>query len=244
MNRRKKAFRVQKETKATQPVIKAKKVINNKEAILLSEKACNWHEALFIMADAEKFRCVHRLLWRFCCHFVLNYISSTLILHVTGSLLYSILLLICFILIAKFRKGYFSSNDKGHLTVDGLVYELKNIDINKRSFVIERFVRMDRKKAARKSSDLCESERCVICLDERAEIETLPCKHRVICGHCAWETLKITLQKSTTHTCVVCRCQITDFNGSLFKNLVKLTAQDIRTILNETKAVYIETNKL
>jgi hypothetical protein len=159
-----------------------------------------------------------------------------------GNVLYSLVLLICYVLAAKFRNEYFSRNAKGHSTLDSLVEELKNIDINKRSFVIERFVQIDRKRGERRS-DICESERCVVCLDERAEIETLPCRHRVTCGLCAWETFKIALEKSALHTCVVCRCEISDFNGSLFKNLAKLTWQDVKTILDETKAVQIQTRK-
>ena len=169
----------------------------------------------------------------------MNYVSSILILHVTGNVIYALLLLISYILILKFRKEYFSSSAKGHWSLDSLIEELKNIDINKRSFVIERFVQIDRKRGVRENN-LCESERCVVCLDERAEIETLPCKHKVTCGLCAWGIFKTALQSSASHTCVICRCQIRDFNGSLFKNLVKLSWEDVRKILDETKAVQME----
>ena len=195
-----------------------------------------------IMADMEKPRSWHGLLWTFSFYFAINYASSALVLQVTGNVLYSIVLLIFFVLLAKFRNEYSSQNAKGHWTLDSLVEELKNIDINKRSFVIERFVQIDRKRGERKSK-ICESERCVVCLDGRAEIETLPCRHRVICSLCAWGTFKMALQNSAAHTCVICRTQISDFNGSLFKNLVRLTWLDIRTILDETKTVQIQTHK-
>jgi hypothetical protein len=194
------------------------------------------------LLDMKKPRSWHGLLWTFSFFFAINYVSSSLVLYITGNVLYSIVLLICYILMAKYRNEYTSPSSKGHSTQESLVEELKNIDIHKRSFVIERFLQMDRKRGER-CGNICESERCVVCLDERAEIVTLPCSHKVICGVCAWVTFRTALQSSAVHTCVVCRSQIKDFRGSLFKNLVKLTWQDIRTILDETKTMQTK-NKL
>ena len=194
------------------------------------------------MLNMEKHRSWHGVLWKFSFFFVINYVSSTLVLYITGNGLYSIVLLICYIFLAKFRNEYFPRRAKGHWTQDSLVDELKNIDIHKRSFVIERIIQIDRMRGER-CGYICESERCVVCLDERAEIITLPCRHKVICGLCAWKTFKMALQKSAAHTCVVCRSQIKDFNGSLFKNLVKLTWQDLKMILDETKTVQTLTHK-
>ena len=207
----------------------------------------NWRETErlehYILAEMENPRTWHKILWKFGFYFAVNYASCTLVLYLTGNVLYSILLLICYVFVAKSRSDSFSTNAKGHSwTQYSLVEELKNIDINKRSFVIERFVRMDRKRNERKST-ICDSERCVVCLDEKAEIQTLPCRHRVICGLCAWETFKMALKKSDLHTCVVCRCQIRDYNGSLFRNLLNLTWQDVRTILDETKATQTHIHK-
>ena len=193
------------------------------------------------MADVEWSRSWLGMIWSFTFYFVLNFATSLLLLHVTGNVLYSLLLLLCYILLAKFRNEYFSRT-KGQWTLHYLLEELKSIDVNRRSFVIERFVQMDRKKGVRQT-DICEAERCVVCLDARAEIETLPCRHRVICGPCAWGTFKMALQNTASHTCVVCRTQIEDFNGSLFKNLVHVTWQDIGKILDETKAVQIQTHE-
>ena len=177
------------------------------------------------------------MLWKFTSYFVVNFVSCALVQHATGNVLYSILLLTCYILLAKFFYEYIS-NAKGQWPLDGLFDELQSMEKDKRPLVIERFMQMDRKRnAGRGNAYICESERCVVCLDERAEIQTLPCRHRVICGLCAWGTIKMALQQSAVHTCVVCRRQIRDFNGSLFKNLVNVTWQDMRRILDETKAI-------
>ena len=193
------------------------------------------------MAAVDSSRSWQEMIRTFTLYFIINFASSLLLLHVTGNVLYSLLLLICYIFLAKFRNEYFSRT-KGQWTLQHLVEELKSIDVNKRSFVIQRFVEIDRKKGVRQTN-ICEAERCVVCLDERAEIETLPCRHRVICGLCAWGTFKMALRNTASHTCVVCRSQIKDFNGSLFKNLVHVTWQDVRKILDETKAVQIQTHE-
>lgn len=179
---------------------------------------------------------------KFCFYFTISYLPSLLVFYVTENVLHSILLLFFNVCLAYIHHRRLSKYRKVTWTLETLIDELENIDLNKRPFVIERFMEINREKAKRNLKNVCEWERCVICLDEPAEIETLPCKHKVICRFCAWKTFKVAMQKSAIHLCVVCRSQIKDFNGSLFTNLTHLSRQDISAVLDETKALW--TNKI
>lgn len=181
-----------------------------------------------------------RFAWTFGLFFGFNYLSCLLTLYLLVNPLWCVFVLSIYVLMSAFHaeaasKYCFPENAKGQL--DSLVNELKLIDIEKIPFVIERFLQLDKANVTKEDDSICESERCVVCLDDKAAIQTLPCRHRVICGQCAWSTLKMALQQPALHTCVLCRGEIQDFNGSLFKNLVNVKWQDVKNVLDETKAM-------
>lgn len=197
------------------------------------------------MEDLPHLRTWKRLVWTFSLFFGLNYLSCLVTLNVLGDPLWCLVVLSIYILVSVFHNSLYcfttNGNAKGQLSVESLVAELKLVDIEKIPFVIERFLQLDKTRVGLKQEEeeICDSERCVVCLDERAAIQTLPCRHRVICGQCAWSTFKMALMKPALHTytCVVCRGQIRDFNGSIFKNLMNLKWQDVKNVLDETKAL-------
>ena len=185
-----------------------------------------------------------RLAWTFGLFFGFNYLTCLLTLYLLGNPLWCVFVLSIFVLVSAFHGGAASSTHRfgardakaGRLEV--LVDELKMMEIEKIPFVIERFLQLDKASAGLAKEDaICESERCVVCLDARAAIQTLPCRHRVVCRQCAWSTLKMALKETSSHTCVLCRGEIRDFNGSLFGNLVNVKWQDVQRVLDETKAM-------
>ena len=168
--------------------------------------------------------------------------ACLLTINILGDPLWCLFVLLILLAVSLFyneAKLYCRASIKDqYLATENLVNELKIIDTKKIPFVIERFLQLDRMVAGLDDCEtVCDSERCVVCLDEKAVIQTLPCQHRVMCGQCAWSVLKTALKQSTTHSCVVCRQEVRDFNGSLFKNLLNVKSENIRHILDETKAM-------
>lgn len=194
------------------------------------------------MADDRQSRTWIQLVRTFTLFFGLNYLSCLIAINLLGNPLWCFVVMATYILVCMLPNEslqyYFSTNAKVQLSLKSLVDELKLMDIEKIPFVIERFLELDKTCGGFIEEDtICDSERCVVCLDEKAVIQTLPCRHRVICGRCAWSTFKMALKQPTAHTCVVCRGEIRDFNGSLFKNLVNVKWQDVKNVLDETKAM-------
>lgn len=118
-----------------------------------------------------------------------------------------------------------------------LMDELCSIETEKIPYIIDRFLELDRAGEEIKTQDenIAEDNRCVVCLNAEASIQTLPCEHKVMCGWCAWQTLKLAFQQGSLHRCVLCRAEIDDFTGSLIKNLMNIKWRDVRKILNEIK---------
>ena len=52
------------------------------------------------------------------------------------------------------------------------------------------------------SSSIGEEYECVVCMDGRPSVRTLPCKHMVVCGACFTELMKV------NRTCPICRSAI------------------------------------
>ena len=115
--------------------------------------------------------------------------------------------------------------------------ELCSIETDKIPYIIDRFLELDRAGEDVKTGDenIAEGIRCAVCLSAEASIQTLPCSHKVMCGWCAWQTLKLAFQQGNPHRCVLCRTEIDDFTGSLIKNLMNIKWKDVRKILKEIK---------
>ena len=120
-----------------------------------------------------------------------------------------------------------------------LMDELCSIETDKIPYIIDRFLELDRagKKEGSQDENIAEERRCVVCLDAEASIQTLPCEHKVMCGWCAWQTLKLAFQQGKVHRCVLCRAEVDDFTGSLIKNLVNIKWKDVRKILKELEKI-------
>ncbi|KAF7636875.1 RING-type domain-containing protein [Meloidogyne graminicola] len=76
------------------------------------------------------------------------------------------------------------------------------------------------------------SERCCICLSQRASVQTYPCTHQVFCRLCAL-TLIQTLYKSGSEEmrCVICRANIVALRHQ--KEIQRVTTTNINPLKNE-----------
>ncbi|XP_078351224.1 uncharacterized protein LOC144635966 [Oculina patagonica] len=122
-----------------------------------------------------------------------------------------------------------------------LLQELRSIDTDKIPLIIDRFIELDRagtqkENSANEVARCNKDKRCAVCLDAEACIKTFPCEHVVVCGWCAWQSLKIAFIQQLPHRCVVCRTEIQDFSGSLIRDMVSLNWKDVRKIIEEIKS--------
>lgn len=122
-----------------------------------------------------------------------------------------------------------------------LLQELRSIETEKIPLIIDRFIELDRSVTQKVNSSngvtrYTADKRCVVCLDAEACIQTFPCEHVVVCGWCAWQSLKIAFIQQSPHRCVVCRTDIQDFSGSLIRHMVNLNWKDVRKIIDEIKS--------
>ncbi|EDO36738.1 predicted protein [Nematostella vectensis] len=114
---------------------------------------------------------------------------------------------------------------------------LRTVETSKIPYVVDRFLELDRagEMADERIAQLPIDKRCAVCFSTEACITTLPCAHKVVCGWCAWQSLKISFEDGSPHRCVICRTEIEDFTGSLIKNLMHIKWKDVKKIINEIK---------
>ena len=171
-----------------------------------------------------------------------NHTSSFVLFRLFGltSVSMIIVYVLCFSTLLMFWCGFQRTvRARGSQERQRLLNELRSIEPSKIPFVIDRFVELDRAKdqkvrGATESTDSSE-KLCVACLDAEACIQTLPCSHVVVCGWCAWQSLKIAYQQGLIHRCAVCRCEIQDFSGSLIRNLTSVNWKDVEKIVEEIR---------
>ena len=115
-----------------------------------------------------------------------------------------------------------------------LLQELRSIETDKIPFIIDRFLELDRVRSQQTNAvDNSLKKQCVVCLDAEACIQTFPCEHVVVCGWCAWQSLKLAYLQQSLHRCVVCRAEIQDFSGYLINGMVNVNWKDVRRIIEE-----------
>ena len=132
------------------------------------------------------------------------------------------------------------STTRSNLEREFLMNALRSVETSKIPYVVDRFLELDRagERNEGQENSSCQvpvDRRCVVCLHSEARIRTLPCNHRVVCGWCAWQSLKICFNHGAPHRCVICRTEIEDFTGSLIKNLMNIKWKDVRKIVDEIK---------
>ena len=171
-----------------------------------------------------------------------NHTSSFLLLRFCGYSCVSMVIVyvLCFsslwIFCCAFQR---SLRARGTRERQRLFQELRSIETDKIPFIIDRFLELDRVRSQKENAvDYISSEKqCVVCLDAEACIQTFPCEHVVVCGWCAWQSLKLAYLQQSLHRCVVCRAEIHDFSGCIIKGLVNVNWQDVREIIEEIKSV-------
>ena len=172
-----------------------------------------------------------------------NHTSSHLLFRYCGYSIISMIIvyILCFSSLLVFWCGFQRSlRARGTRERQQLLQELRSIDTEKIPFIIDRFLELDR-AGSQKSNPANEvacytaDKRCAVCLDAEACIQTFPCEHVVVCGWCAWQSLKIAFIQQSPHRCVVCRTEIQDFSGSLIKDTMSLNWKDARKIIEEIR---------
>ena len=174
---------------------------------------------------------------------IFTHTSSLLLFKVCGlsSISMIAVYIFCFSSLCIFWCGFQRSlRARGIRKRQQLLQELRFIETDKIPLIIDRFLELDRastqkKICVRKDSSYDADKRCAVCLDSEACIQTFPCEHVVVCGWCAWQSLKIAFLQQSSHRCVVCRTEIEDFSGSLIKDLVNLNWKDVKKIVEEIK---------
>lgn len=170
-----------------------------------------------------------------------NHTSSFLLFRVCGYSCLSMMIvyILCFsslwIFWCRFQR---SLRARGTRERQRLLQELRSIDTEKIPFIIDRFLELERERSQKpKAVDHYSTDKqCIVCLDAEACIQTFPCEHVVVCGRCAWQSLKLAYLQPSLHRCVVCRAEIHDFSGSLIKGLVNVNWKDVRRIIDEIKS--------
>ena len=170
-----------------------------------------------------------------------NHTSSLLLFKFCGYSSVSIVIVyvLCFFTLGLFWCGFQQSLRTRETTERRrLLQELRSVDTEKIPFIIDRFLELDRVRT--QDGQVVESytkdKQCVVCLDAEACIQTFPCGHVVVCGWCAWQSLKLAYLQQSQHRCVVCRAEIQDFSGCLIKGLVNVNWKDVRRIIEEIKS--------
>lgn len=172
-----------------------------------------------------------------------NHTSSHLLLRFCGYSIVSMVLayVLCFTSLVVFWCGFQRSlKASGTRERQQILQDLRSIETEKIPLIIDRFLELDRAGTqkvnhADKIADCTTDKRCVVCLDAEACIQTFPCEHVVVCGWCAWQSLKIAFMQQSPHRCVVCRTEIQDFSGCLIKDLVNLNWKDVKKIIEEIR---------
>ncbi|XP_020618110.1 uncharacterized protein LOC110056015 [Orbicella faveolata] len=174
---------------------------------------------------------------------IFNHTSSHLLLRFCGYSIVSMVVVyvLCFTSLAIFWCGFQRSlRASGTRERQQILQDLRSIETEKIPLIIDRFLELDRAGTQRvnhanKVADCAADKQCVVCLDAEACIQTFPCEHVVVCGWCAWQSLKIAFMQQSPHRCVVCRTEIQDFSGCLIKDLVNLNWKDVKKIIEEIK---------
>lgn len=175
---------------------------------------------------------------------VFNHTSSLLLFRFCGYSCVSIVFVyvLCFSSLWVFWCGFQRwLKARGTRERQVLLQELRSIETEKIPFIIDRFLELDRVKTQQRTQRTevgryTADKQCVVCLDAEACIQTFPCEHVVVCGWCAWQSLKLAYLQQSPHRCVVCRAEIQDFSGCLIKGLVDVNWKDVREIIEEVKS--------
>lgn len=171
-----------------------------------------------------------------------NHTSSLLLFRFFGytSISMVIIYVLCFSTLLLFWCGFQRSlRARGTRERQMLLQELRDIETEKIPFIIDRFLELDRVRTHEQTEiadHYSADKQCVVCLDAEACIQTFPCEHVVVCGWCAWQSLKRAHLQQSRHCCVVCRTEIRDFSGCLIKGLVNVNWKDVRRIIEEIKS--------
>lgn len=173
-----------------------------------------------------------------------NHTSSLLLFRFWGYSCISIVIVyaLCFSSLLLFWCGFQRwLKARGTRERQAIIQELRSIETEKIPFVIDRFLALDRLQTQQKTQSktvepYTDDKQCVVCLDAEACIQTFPCEHVVVCGWCAWQSLKLAYLQQMPHRCVVCRAEIQDFSGCLIKGLVDVNWKDVRKIIEEIKS--------
>ena len=172
---------------------------------------------------------------------IFNHTSSLLLFRLLGFSILSIVavyaLCISTLLLFWYRFKRWFEGRGTPVEWQKFLQELRSLDTEKIPFIIDRFLELDRVRTQRKAvvDGYSSDKQCVVCLDAEACIQTFPCEHVVVCGWCAWQSLKLAYLQRSRHRCVVCRSEIEDFSGCLIKGLVNINWKDARRILEEVK---------
>ena len=172
-----------------------------------------------------------------------NHTSSHLLLRFFGYSIVSMVLVyvLCFTSLLVFWCGFQRSlKARGTRERQQILQDLRSIETEKIALIIDRFLELDKAGTknvthANKIADCTADKLCAVCLDAEACIQTFPCEHVVVCGWCAWQSLKIAFMQQSPHRCVVCRTEIQDFSGCLIKDLVNLNWKDVKKIIEEIR---------
>lgn len=172
---------------------------------------------------------------------IFNYTSSSLLFRLLGlsSLSIVIVCLLCFstVLLLWYR---LERSFKARQTYEqqNLLQELRSLDPEKIPFIIDCFLELDRIRSREMGAVYPLEKQCVVCLDAEARIQTFPCEHVVVCGWCAWQSLKLSYLQRSNHRCVICRSDIEDFSGCLIKDLIHINWKDAKRIMEDVKTNY------
>lgn len=171
-----------------------------------------------------------------------NHLIGSLLLKCTSVFIWTFGVILCLIFIGLFwHKCVKKTPKRPNVEREFLMNALLSVETSKIPYVVDRFLELDRAgetHEAGQEDTSCQipvERRCVVCLHAEACIRTLPCDHRVVCGWCAWQSLKISFENGAPHRCVICRTEIEDFTGSLIKNLMNIKWKDVRKIVDEIK---------
>ncbi|XP_032232901.2 mitochondrial E3 ubiquitin protein ligase 1 [Nematostella vectensis] len=183
---------------------------------------------------------IFRLVASFVSLVFLVHSTSFLILRYVGhnSVTIASVYIICFVSIWVFLSRIIKIIYKKRKTErESLMNALRTVETSKIPYVVDRFLELDRagEMADERIAQLPIDKRCAVCFSTEACITTLPCAHKVVCGWCAWQSLKISFEDGSPHRCVICRTEIEDFTGSLIKNLMHIKWKDVKKIINEIK---------
>lgn len=154
---------------------------------------------------------------------VINYFLSLWILILSGYNFLTFLPALTLVFIALAIAIYAVTTYFSTKSIKKAIKLLERLNIDEFSDVMSKY----KHELYQRKRSTSESGNCLICYEYEAKTVTYPCKHKIMCGKCAWTYIGSRMKSQLAVTCILCRTEVERVEGDA---VITLSSKDVTSL--------------